>query len=87
MEKIFNMTNIPKDVTQGVPLISIIGNEELFVENFRGILEYTCELIRIQTKIGRILIKGKGLSIESYSHDDMKIRGHIYVVEYQVGGT
>ena len=75
-------TNLPKDVLLGVPLLTMTGFAEMCVENYRGILEYTEVLIRIQTKIGQIRITGKGLSISYYTNDEMKITGRISSVEY-----
>ena len=74
--------NLPKDVLLGVPLLTMTGFAEMCVENYRGILEYTEVLIRIQTKIGQIRITGKGLSISYYTNDEMKITGRISSVEY-----
>ena len=49
---------MPKDVVLGVPVLSMLGREELYIENYRGILEYTEELIRVQTKKGQIKVTG-----------------------------
>lgn len=79
-------TNIPKDVILGVPLIRMIGREEFYIENYRGILEYTDTIIRIQTKIGQIHLAGKKLEIVYYTNDEMKVVGHIDKLEYHQGG-
>ena len=55
MNKIIDKIHIPKDVTMKLPLIRLLGNQELYIENYRGILEYTEKLIRIQTKFGKII--------------------------------
>lgn len=75
-------TNIPKDVILGVPLMRLVGQEEFYIENYRGILEYTDELIRIQTKIGQIHLTGKKLEIIYYANDEMKVIGKISKLEY-----
>ena len=41
---------MPKDVVLGASVVTVIGNGEISIENYRGILEYTGELIRVQTK-------------------------------------
>ncbi len=87
IHQIEEMANIPKDVTQGLPYLSIHGNSEIYIENYIGIMEYTREIIRIQTKIGRIQITGKCLHIEYYSNDEMKIKGYISKIELQTGGN
>lgn len=79
-------SGMPKDVLLGASLITITGGQEACIENFRGILEYTDKLIRIQTKQGRIHVIGRGLHIEHYNNDEMKITGHITVIEFHEGG-
>lgn len=80
--KMANVTNLPKDVLLGVPIVTMTGQIELCVENYRGIIEYADTLVRIKTKTGQIKIKGKGLQIEYYTKDEMKVFGHIISVEY-----
>ena len=33
--------NMPKDVVLGVPILTMTGQNEVSVENYRGIIEYT----------------------------------------------
>lgn len=84
--RITDATGMPKDVILGVPIISVTGQNEACIENYRGILEYTDKLIRIQTKLGKIHVTGRGLHIEHYNNDEMKITGHITIIEFNEGG-
>lgn len=84
--RITDAAGMPKDVLFGVPIVTIIGQNEICIENYRGILEYTDKLIRIQTKLGRIHVLGRNLQIEYYTNDEMKIVGHINLIEYHEGG-
>lgn len=84
--RISDATGMPKDVILGVPIVTTIGQNEACIENYRGILEYTDKLIRIQTKLGRIHVLGRNLQIEYYTNDEMKIVGHITLIEYHEGG-
>lgn len=81
--RIADVSGIPSDVLLGVPILTIVGNQEIAVTNYRGIQEYTDTLIRIQTKIGQIRLVGHRLSIEYYTNDEMKISGCIHRIEYQ----
>lgn len=81
--KVAEISEIPKDVILGMPVITLTGQLELNLENYRGILEYTDALIRIQTKIGQIKITGKNLQVAYYTNDEMKVTGRIESVEYQ----
>ena len=84
--RITDAAGMPKDVLLGVPLITITGQSEACIENYRGILEYTDKLIRIQTKLGKIHVVGKNLQIEFYTNDEMKIVGHFTMIEFHEGG-
>lgn len=84
--RITDASGMPKDVILGVPLVTVIGQNELCVENYRGILEYTEKFIRIQTKLGKIHITGKELQIEYYTNDEMKIIGQVERIEFLEGG-
>ncbi len=84
--KVSDAINIPKDVVFGVPIVRMIGQQEFYIENYRGILEYTDTLVRVQTKIGQILLHGKRLEILYYTNDEMKVTGLIEKLEYHQGG-
>lgn len=48
---------LPRDVMLGASILTLIGDTELLVENYRGILEYTQECILLQGKHTRIRIE------------------------------
>lgn len=81
-QRIVNVCRIPKEVVLGYSLVSIIGNTEVVIENYRGILEYDNEVIRVLGKIGQIKIYGKHLRIEYYTNEEMKVIGTIDGIEY-----
>lgn len=74
---------LPADLAYGSVLLSVTGQNELLIENYRGILEYKEEHVRIQAKGCRILIVGKRLQIEYYTNDEMKIKGWIEQIIYE----
>lgn len=83
-EKAAEMSGVPKDVAMGLPILTIIGTNDLCVENYRGMTEYTDQIIRLQSKSGQIKITGKKLEVIYYTNDEMKIHGHIRTIEYQL---
>ena len=85
-DKLADVAGLPKDVLLGVPIITVTGQSEAFIENYRGIIEYTDKIIRIQTKVGKIHINGRNLQIDHYMNDEMKITGHIGTIEFHEGG-
>ena len=63
--------------------LAATGAQELTIENYRGIQEYSELLIRVQTGSGEVCIKGKNLWIEYYTNLEMLIRGRIIAVEFK----
>lgn len=74
--------NLPKDVVLGASVLTMLGNGEVYIENYRGIIEYTETLIRVQTKETQIRLSGKRLQIDYYTNDEMKITGNVSSIEF-----
>ena len=72
----------PKDTMLGASIVTVTGNREAFIENYKGILEYTKESIVLQGKNCKICFEGRQLSIDYYTNEDMKISGSIEAVRY-----
>lgn len=81
-ESVVRAFDLPPDLVYGSVLVSVTGQNELLIENYRGILEYKDEHIRIQAKDCRILVVGKQLEIEYYTNEEMKITGFIQGILY-----
>lgn len=81
-ELLVNSLKLPKDTVFGVPILTITGTREIWMENYKGILEYTTTQILLQAKTCQICIEGKGLSIDYYTNEDMKISGCINNIRY-----
>ena len=80
--RISELSELPKDVALGIPMLTMIGQMEMIIENYRGIIEYTDILVRIHTKDGQIKVVGNSLKVDYYTNDEMKITGCIVSVEY-----
>jgi len=81
-ELIVESLKLPKDTMLGASIVTVTGNREAFVENYKGILEYTTESIVLQGKNAKICFEGKNLSIDYYTNEDMKISGKIDALRY-----
>ncbi len=81
-EEMTDALNLPKDLMLGAVIITITGKHEAYVENYMSLIEYTEELIRIQTKTCKLEIRGLQLDISYYTNDEMKITGEIQEVKY-----
>lgn len=81
-EMVVESLKLPKDSMFGASIVTLTGNTDAFVENYRGIIEYTGDLILLQGKTCKIKICGKRLCIDYYTNEDMKISGLIEQICY-----
>lgn len=70
------------DIMYGAVIITAMGRNQVLVENYKGIIEYTQEKIRLQTKTCQVTIQGKRLMVEYYTNEEMKITGYIQGIIY-----
>jgi sporulation protein YqfC len=82
-DSVLSALQIPKDVVQGTVLMWITGRQELCLENYRCIVSYTQEQIRMQAKDYQVVIQGKHLHIDYYTCETMKISGWIHAITYE----
>ena len=82
-EKLNNILDVPKEVGGADPKITIIGFDEMLIENYKGIFEYEEFYMRINTGIGIININGFSLSLEQISQDDILVKGKIESIDIE----
>jgi len=81
-ELLMETLKLPKDICTGALRVTLTGNSEAWIENYRGILEYTENTILLQAKTCQVCFEGTGLSVDYYTNEDMKISGRINAVRY-----
>ncbi|MCL2873833.1 MAG: sporulation protein YqfC [Defluviitaleaceae bacterium] len=80
--KVVKALELPKEIVLDLPSLSMIGNEELSVENYKSIIEYKPELLRLNTKTGILYIEGKNLCLKQVTPDQIRITGCILNIKY-----
>ena len=81
-ETIADRLDMPKDAVLDVSKLIITGNREIYIENYKGIAEYTTETVRLGTGTGIIQLKGESLVIKSIGTDEITLAGKIKSVEF-----
>ena len=81
-ERIAEMTEIPKDFMMNMPRVTILGNREICVDNYKGLLMYSDELVKLLTTNKIISIKGENLLITRILEDMIFVGGNILSVEF-----
>jgi len=76
-EKVAKALDIPSEVVSDRPRITTVGKREVFVENYRGILAFSSEIVKINSNYGIITITGKNMKIREITSEDIIIFGDI----------
>jgi len=78
-----NILEVPKEISTGLPKITILGFNELLIENYKGILEYEEFFIRVNTHIGIININGLNFNLKQMTDEELLISGKIENIELE----
>lgn len=83
LEDISKRMGLPADILAGAPIITATGRNDICLENYKGIIEYNGNLIKVQTKQCKVCIEGKQLNILYFTEDEMRVTGFIHSIYYQ----
>lgn len=76
------MSNFVKEAIAALPRVTVMGREELLIENSRGICEFGENSITVRTTLGGVTITGEGLTIARAEADSVALFGKITSVFY-----
>lgn len=82
MRTVSEKLNLCPDILEGATVVNMYGKHMALVENYKSIIEYSPEQIKLQGKHVKLLIQGECLQIERFTRDDCKIQGNIDFVQY-----
>lgn len=82
-EKISELAGVPKETLMDLTKLSFAENRELYVENHKGILEYSDELLRIKTACSIIKICGADFRISYINKFDLLVEGVFYSITFE----
>ncbi len=81
-EKFTEMLELPKEIVLNMPKLTMLGNGDLIIENYKGILEYDKDVIRVNTTSGIIKVKGIEIYIKEITAENIMIYGNILSLEF-----
>ena len=73
LNKLTALLEMPEEVMTDKPKITVLGFEEVAIENYKNILEYDEIFIKVNTYIGVINISGMGLKLIQMNKDDIMV--------------
>ena len=81
---IAGMLRVQKSALGAGLFTNICENEEMTVDGFGDILEYSSETVRLDSNLFIMEIRGKNLEICSISSESIRLKGKIFEVKYDM---
>jgi len=78
-----SLLEIPREVASSDIKVTIIGFDEILIENYKNILEYQDILVKVNTFEGAVTIYGFNLKLEQMTDEDIKVKGKIDTIEFE----
>ncbi len=75
--------DLPRDIILDLPRITIIGDNEITIENHKGIITFENYLIKINSKVGIICIKGENFEIVFIGGNTITLSGRFTNIIYE----
>lgn len=81
---ITNQMDLPADVLMDLPRITMIGQLHIYIENHRGVLQFSNEELRLLLSQGQgqLIIKGEQFVIKTILPEELLLEGKIDQVLY-----
>ncbi|GGF78280.1 sporulation protein YqfC [Paenibacillus albidus] len=74
--------DLPQDLLQEMPRITLIGNKELYIENHRGVLHFSSGTLTLALAKGSLVITGRELVIRNILGQELAVEGIIGEIRY-----
>lgn len=83
-QRLAGMLEIPQDIILDLPRITMLGNQQLLIENHKGIIEYTPSLVRIKLTQGELIVAGKNLMLGNLQLEQILVEGTVGEIKYDI---
>ena len=83
-EIIADKWGVGKEIIMDIPKLTIAGNREIYIENYKGILRYEPEEVWISSAMGTLIIKGAELKIKYIGLESLLISGVFSEIKYNI---
>ncbi|MNC38233.1 YabP family protein [compost metagenome] len=74
--------DVPEDIAQDIPRLTMIGNIRLQIENHRSVLHFSEERLLLTLSRGSLEILGSNLSIRTIMAEEVLVEGVIRELKY-----
>ncbi|WDH97620.1 sporulation protein YqfC [Paenibacillus urinalis] len=74
--------DLPQDVLFDTPRLTLIGSNQLYIENHRGVVHFSEERLVLDLSSGRLEISGNNLLIRTILPEEVAVEGRITNIQY-----
>jgi len=82
-EVVADFFELPHEVLLDLPRVTLVGNVQLYIENYRGVISYDENQVRLSVNNGEIIIRGEQLQIKNLLEEELLIKGVIGSLTYE----
>jgi sporulation protein YqfC len=78
----YEKLDLPKDIIFNLPRLTMVGNQELFIENHQDVIHFSPNKLILSLSEGSLEIEGSELMIRSIFPQEVLIEGVITNIKY-----
>ncbi|WNQ13458.1 sporulation protein YqfC [Paenibacillus aurantius] len=76
------LLDVPKDVVLDLPRMTMVGNMQLYIENHRGVLHFSTEVLKLALSKGELEVRGRELVLRAILPEEVFVEGQIEDIKY-----
>ncbi|WP_088188538.1 YabP/YqfC family sporulation protein [Desulfosporosinus sp. FKA] len=80
-----DILDFPPDVAGEGPKITITGRQQILIENYQSIINFSEEEIRLETADGEVFLRGKGFVLKTILATELRIDGELNALSFEEG--
>ena len=83
LQQLLDQSDLAEENIPGKPIVELLGDCRILVENHRGIAELGTDLIEIKGGKAALRIRGEGLALKAMNRTELLITGRLFSVELE----
>ena len=82
LKKVCDIFDVPYDAVGNVPRVTLVGEEEAYIENFLSLEDYKKDSVKLKCKNSVIAVSGENFSIKAIKEGCILISGKISALKF-----
>lgn len=81
----FDQTDLPEEPVPGEPVLELLGDGRVLIENHGGVTQYCMEQIQVRVRYGALCVIGRNLRLRLMTAEKLVVCGAIERIELTRG--